>query len=154
MQGGGKCVEKRERKAKLYGIGTDVAGQGINYFRKQTKKKLYGIGTDDGTVGAPLGMPPCGLPLLRTAGGGAARARARTFAAATAAESTLNFVGTAASVDAASTGGNTGTAGRAERAAAAGTAALAWAALAHARSMAGRTARAPTKSSRLPRSTQ
>lgn len=98
-------------------------------------------------VGAPLGLPPCGLPLLRAAGGGAARA-------ATAAESTLNFAGTAALVDAASTGGNTGTAGRAERAAAAGTAALAWAALAHARSMAGRTARAPTKSSRLPRSTQ
>jgi hypothetical protein len=82
-------------------------------------------GTDDGTVGAPLGLVPCGLSLLRAAGGAAARARARTFAAASAAESPLNFVGTEASVDTASTRGNTGTDGRAERAAAAGTAALA-----------------------------
>jgi len=77
------------------------------------------------------------------------------LAAATAAESALNLVGIAMSVDDASTGGSTGTAGRAERAAAAaGTAALAGGALAHTRSKAGRTALAPTKSSRLPRSTQ
>ena len=115
-------------------------------------------GADDGAVGASRGLPPCGLllVLLRAAGGGgAARARARTLAAATAAESALNFVGIAMSVDAASTGGSTGTDGRAERpAAAAGTAALAGGALAHTRSKAGRTALAPTKSSRLPRSTQ
>ena len=112
-------------------------------------------GADDGAVGFG-GLPPCGLLLLRAAGGGgAARARARTFAAATAAESALNFVGIAMSVDAASTGGSTGTDGRAERpAAAAGTAALAGGALANTRSKAGRTALAPTKSSRLPRSTQ